>query len=839
MADFKFNPDLFLEVAELERFKKFLDTDGFRKNILENTVKFGLVKNPRVLAFTNARVERDLDTIDGFKTLKVSEIKAINNEGLFIYSSGLNSVVIPADGSWYWLKIKHQYTSQEVGTVSLAINGDVTGTGTKFTEILRGMPNFPSRIKFNNSSFNTLEYDVLEVIDDAHMIVAHPASSGTGVATFNLEENLTYSVVGTFTPGIAIPTNNKFPFQYDSVSYELVKETINNTRPSYSEGQDFLIARVKISGSEVLIQDKRTEFWETKGSHSSIELDITTNPLIGIESVKWQNLLSPSDKNEVNVAWGMRSSNWSINSAQNILTLSSSLGGRFKATSDFTNGDFDEWRAYTSNGNYSRIISSVKQGQAINLTLDTLDIDNYSNDGGLSFNTTEYVLVVPDCEEVELLFQANSTDSQENVNQSFSFPVNTLIARCDLEVYKNPSCLYNVQYRCRTNKNYTEFALIPDDSVGYYTEASFNDNGTLKDVLDRVLYPYAGSLTTGFIQLTLSPNSYSKFKAKAYIGDVVGVNTVGSLDGSSVYNLEVSSNEKYQLFSNNITLVNNLYISLSDTGAIEGNNFKLHFKGVITLGVYKIFIVRDYLTGTPITIKTLEARDVVEVNNRLDGIVIDVYFSDQGKWDTFYQNYDYVASTDSANVKKTGSQTIAGVKTFSDSPIVPSPTTDMQAVPKKYVDDNMPKGAIIMWGSTAIPDNYRLCNGQAAVNGITIPDLSGKFIVGYTDQNQDYDTIGKNGGVEAVTLTATQSGLPSHSHRMFANAEVTAGVSLASQPNSTPAVMGTRGTDHSYEILASDGASLGVTSSTTQETASASHENRPPYYVLAYIIKVY
>ena len=39
------------------------------------------------------------------------------------------------------------------------------------------------------------------------------------------------------------------------------------------------------------------------------------------------------------------------------------------------------------------------------------------------------------------------------------------------------------------------------------------------------------------------------------------------------------------------------------------------------------------------------------------------------------------------NVKVVDAQTIAGVKTFSSSPIVPTPTTDMQASTKKYVDD--------------------------------------------------------------------------------------------------------------------------------------------------------
>lgn len=38
-------------------------------------------------------------------------------------------------------------------------------------------------------------------------------------------------------------------------------------------------------------------------------------------------------------------------------------------------------------------------------------------------------------------------------------------------------------------------------------------------------------------------------------------------------------------------------------------------------------------------------------------------------------------------VNNTGDETIAGVKTLSSSPIVPTPTTDMQASTKKYVDD--------------------------------------------------------------------------------------------------------------------------------------------------------
>lgn len=51
---------------------------------------------------------------------------------------------------------------------------------------------------------------------------------------------------------------------------------------------------------------------------------------------------------------------------------------------------------------------------------------------------------------------------------------------------------------------------------------------------------------------------------------------------------------------------------------------------------------------------------------------------------------DTIADVDTrinARVSLTGAETIAGVKTFSSSPVVPAPTTDLQAATKKYADD--------------------------------------------------------------------------------------------------------------------------------------------------------
>lgn len=638
MSQFKFATDLFLEVAEMNRFQKFLDTDGFRKNILENSVSFGLIKSKADLSFANGHVQRDTDNSLGQKTIKIGAIAAIDSNGLFIVSPAVNSFTVPSDSNWYWVKISHQYTSQEVGTVSIDPSGNLTGTNTKFTEVLRGNPNYPSRVKFINSAGNTLEYDVLDVTDDTHAVLVHPAVTLGGDAEFIAESNLFYQIVGTFQSGVAVDNDNKFPFQYDSCNLSLVAETDVNIPPTFTFGQEFYLARVQVSNGILIVQDKRLSYWETKGSSEVIAIEADPNPLVGIEAIKWQNDFNTGDKNIVQVAWGMRSSNWSVDSSQNILTLyGSSLGGSFKSVDDFTDGDFDGWRVYMGNGIYRNVVSSAKQGGAINLVLDVLDIDDYSTDGGVTFIIQE-VVVVPDCEEVEFEFIANPTDNVVNVNDKFIFPVNEGIGNCLVTAYKDPTCLYNVQYRYKSFKEYSPWRPIVSGS--YFTEVSYDDGGNLVDVDDRVIYDYTSDPTIAFIQLTISPNSYSKFANKVFKGDIIGVNTITAFTPSQVLELKVGRDKKYQYITGNISLSDDLYISLSADGAVEGNEFRLHFNcSNFNIGSNKVYIADNYASGVLNAIKTMIQGDFYEMLNRDGGIVLDCVFDNTGHW-RVYQTYD-------------------------------------------------------------------------------------------------------------------------------------------------------------------------------------------------------
>lgn len=122
-----------------------------------------------------------------------------------------------------------------------------------------------------------------------------------------------------------------------------------------------------------------------------------------------------------------------------------------------------------------------------------------------------------------------------------------------------------------------------------------------------------------------------------------------------------------------------------------------------------------------------------------------------------------------------------------------APTADLHAATKKYVDDRLPAGAIILWsGSVAsIPAGWVLCNGSSGT-----PDLRDRFVVG---AGSSY-AVGASGGASSVSLT--RSNLPY-----------------------IGSTAGAAGADISVPIFSSTG-------------SGDAHENRPPYYALCFIMKL-
>ena len=158
---------------------------------------------------------------------------------------------------------------------------------------------------------------------------------------------------------------------------------------------------------------------------------------------------------------------------------------------------------------------------------------------------------------------------------------------------------------------------------------------------------------------------------------------------------------------------------------------------------------------------------------------------------------------------------------------------------KAYIDgklgsmegSSIPRGLIAMWNGIQVPNGWALCNGQI-VDDLQTPDLSGKFVVGWKSGNEDYNLIGNTGGQDKVTLTTPE--IPSHVHN-FADAyyiEANDGIGINGSQWIGNKLYGSNKTDRDNSYVAlwdHDTRAVG---------GGQPHENRPPYYVLAYIIKL-
>jgi len=126
----------------------------------------------------------------------------------------------------------------------------------------------------------------------------------------------------------------------------------------------------------------------------------------------------------------------------------------------------------------------------------------------------------------------------------------------------------------------------------------------------------------------------------------------------------------------------------------------------------------------------------------------------------------------------------------------------------------VPTGCILLWSgaANAIPTGFVLCDGNNST-----PNLSGKFVVGYSASDGDYD-VNDTGGSASVTLTVNQ--IPAHTHTH----------TKATHPAGS-------GPEQNQSGNVEDRTNFGDTGTTSSTGGGQSHENRPPYYALCYIMK--
>jgi len=163
-----------------------------------------------------------------------------------------------------------------------------------------------------------------------------------------------------------------------------------------------------------------------------------------------------------------------------------------------------------------------------------------------------------------------------------------------------------------------------------------------------------------------------------------------------------------------------------------------------------------------------------------------------------------------------------------------TPTAAQEAATKGYVDGAIPIGGIIMWSGTiaTIPSNWRLCDGSN-----NTPDLRNKFVIGAiidassvaqtnitvvnTITGGTKDTVvvqhthTATSGTVTPTLAITQTGYVASGGGNFHRAQV----------GSVDEYTGIGGA-HSHPITVA------------QEGVSGTNQNLPPYYALAFIMRI-
>ena len=374
--------------------------------------------------------------------------------------------------------------------------------------------------------------------------------------------------------------------------------------------------------------------------------------------------------------------------------------------------------------------------------------------------------------------------------------------------------------------------VYPYELHNSYTP-SVSDNGTIIIIVNFALY------------ISFNNNLTSKLKLELLLNNP---NNNSIPQERTIILQEMSSNRSYEYTK---------YFSISKSAFGTGKKIELRFTDMNNSGNIKLFTNDGTNTKKP-TVTIQEIGSTTGWGTSINDVAIGQTTSADGSFNKVVVKHNLDVS---GNINCTNDTIIHknlnvnGNVNLNNDTIIGNGTinTSLGEISRGAV----PIKAIIMWSGTETEAQelvgWALCTGGTQ-NGITIPDLRDRFIVG---AGTAY-AIGNTGGAATVALSIAE--MPTHSHSITVNDD---------SHNHTGTATGG---EHTHETNASQGASddvngvgsayvpyyttatltggshthtLSINHDSHNHTASAgntgsgsAHENRPPYYALAYIIRI-
>ena len=142
-----------------------------------------------------------------------------------------------------------------------------------------------------------------------------------------------------------------------------------------------------------------------------------------------------------------------------------------------------------------------------------------------------------------------------------------------------------------------------------------------------------------------------------------------------------------------------------------------------------------------------------------------------------------------------------------------------------------------------LPVEYKLCNGDIVTTeefpdlayfygkereeSFRLPDLRSRFLVGYNNAAEAYNEIGKTGGEEFHALTDEENGLHDHIYPWGENVNTEWSPPWGYAQGYLEGKRGSDGNDNDNAWANSSPSGKGKP-----------HENRPPFYTLAFVVRV-